>query len=62
TSAVDDNRGFTGHEVLDDFGLIHMNGRIYDPELFHPRATTLTPALSIVIEGPKFPIKPRIWC
>ncbi|QHS11192.1 RHS repeat-associated core domain-containing protein [Sinimarinibacterium sp. NLF-5-8] len=25
------NRGFTGHEHLDDVGLIHMNGRIYDP-------------------------------
>jgi RHS repeat-associated protein len=24
------NRGFTGHEMLDDFGLVHMNGRIYD--------------------------------
>ncbi|MCH6257920.1 FG-GAP-like repeat-containing protein [Puniceicoccaceae bacterium K14] len=23
-------RGFTGHEMLDDIGLIHMNGRIYD--------------------------------
>ncbi len=26
-------RGFTDHEMLDDFGLIHMNGRIYDPLL-----------------------------
>lgn len=26
-------RGFTNHEMLDDFGLIHMNGRIYDPRL-----------------------------
>jgi len=26
-------RGYTGHEHLDDFGLIHMNGRIYDPIL-----------------------------
>lgn len=26
-------RGFTGHEMLDDLGLIHMNGRIYDPRL-----------------------------
>ncbi|WAC74698.1 RHS repeat-associated core domain-containing protein [Roseateles sp. SL47] len=25
------DRGFTGHEHLDDVGLIHMNGRIYDP-------------------------------
>jgi RHS repeat-associated protein len=24
-------RGYTGHEHLDDVGLIHMNGRIYDP-------------------------------
>jgi RHS repeat-associated protein len=24
-------RGFTGHEQLDDVGLIHMNGRVYDP-------------------------------
>jgi RHS repeat-associated protein len=26
-------RGFTGHEQLDDVGLIHMNGRVYDPLL-----------------------------
>lgn len=26
-------RGFTGHEMLDGLGLIHMNGRIYDPLL-----------------------------
>lgn len=26
-------RGFTGHEQLDDLGLIHMNGRVYDPVL-----------------------------
>jgi len=25
------SRGFTGHEHLDRFGLIHMNGRVYDP-------------------------------
>ncbi|HEX7687725.1 MAG TPA: RHS repeat-associated core domain-containing protein [Burkholderiaceae bacterium] len=24
-------RGYTGHEHLDDVGLIHMNGRLYDP-------------------------------
>jgi len=27
------DRGFTGHEMLDDVGLIHMNGRLYDPTL-----------------------------
>ncbi len=26
-----DSRGFTGHEHLAELGLIHMNGRIYDP-------------------------------
>ena len=26
-------RGFTGHEQLADVGLIHMNGRVYDPML-----------------------------
>jgi RHS repeat-associated protein len=25
------NRGFTDHEMLDNVGLIHMNGRVYDP-------------------------------
>jgi RHS repeat-associated protein len=33
SSAQDYDRGYTGHEQLDDSGLIHMNGRIYDPEL-----------------------------
>lgn len=27
------DRGFTGHEHLDDVGLVHMNGRIFDPTL-----------------------------
>lgn len=27
------NRGFTGHEHLDEVGLVHMNGRVYDPLL-----------------------------
>ncbi len=26
-------RGYTSHEQLDNVGLIHMNGRVYDPEL-----------------------------
>ena len=26
-------RGYTGHEMLDAVGIIHMNGRIYDPNL-----------------------------
>lgn len=27
------NRGFTGHEMLDEVGIVHMNGRIYEPKL-----------------------------
>ena len=27
------NRGYTGHEQLDPVGLVHMNGRVYDPEI-----------------------------
>ena len=27
------DRGFTGHEHLDDLGVIHMNGRIYEPTI-----------------------------
>jgi len=26
-------RGFTGHEQVDSVGIVHMNGRIYDPRL-----------------------------
>jgi RHS repeat-associated protein len=26
-------RGYTGHEMFDPVGLIHMNGRVYDPKL-----------------------------
>ncbi len=31
TNAVTEKRGFTGHEHLDLFALVNMNGRIYDP-------------------------------
>ncbi|WP_394210395.1 RHS repeat domain-containing protein, partial [Enterovibrio calviensis] len=27
------NRGYTGHEEIEEVGLIHMNGRVYDQEL-----------------------------
>ena len=32
-SAVNTPRGFTGHEHLDAFQLVHMNGRVQDPHL-----------------------------
>lgn len=28
-----DNKGYTGHEMLDELDLVHMNGRVYDPQL-----------------------------
>lgn len=27
------NRGYTGHEMMPEFGLVNMNGRLYDPML-----------------------------
>lgn len=35
SSSVDhgDQRGYTGHQQLDDVGIIHMNGRTFDPLL-----------------------------
>jgi RHS repeat-associated protein len=36
------NRGYTGHEHLDAFGIINMNGRVYDPltaQFFSPDPT-----------------------
>jgi RHS repeat-associated protein len=32
-ASVTTTRGFTGHEMVDPVGLVHMNGRVYDPEL-----------------------------
>jgi RHS repeat-associated protein len=31
SGGIANNRGFTGHEMLSSFGLINMNGRLYDP-------------------------------
>ena len=33
TSDVFTSRGFTGHEHIDEFNLINMNGRVYDPTI-----------------------------
>ena len=30
---LESNYGFTGHEHMDNLGIIHMNGRVYDPKL-----------------------------
>jgi RHS repeat-associated protein len=33
TKTTATNRGYTGHEMLDELGIVHMNGRLYDPEI-----------------------------
>ncbi|WP_053936058.1 RHS repeat-associated core domain-containing protein [Amantichitinum ursilacus] len=33
TTNAGTGRGYTGHEQMDDIGLVHMNGRIYDPNV-----------------------------
>ncbi|MBA2409353.1 MAG: RHS repeat-associated core domain-containing protein [Gammaproteobacteria bacterium] len=60
TSSFD--RGFTGHEHLDDVGLIHMNGRVYhpglgrfisaDPTVQFPKASQSFNRYSYVINNP----------
>ena len=40
------NRGYTGHEHLDAFGIINMNGRVYDPltaQFFSPDPNLQSP-------------------
>jgi RHS repeat-associated protein len=32
-AGIETHHGFTGHEHLDEVGIIHMNGRLYDPQL-----------------------------
>lgn len=33
TNNIGLRRGYTGHEMLPEFGIINMNGRLYDPQL-----------------------------
>lgn len=33
TNTIGLRRGYTGHEMLNEFGIINMNGRLYDPML-----------------------------
>ncbi len=42
-------KGFTGHEEEDEFGLINMKGRLYDPKL--GRFTTTDPVISDIFNG-----------
>jgi len=65
------NRGFTGHEHIDEIGLIHMNGRVYDAELGRflsadryvqaPYNTQSFNRYSYVINGPLKYTDPSGW-
>ena len=48
------DRGFTGHEHLDMFGLINMNGRVYDPvasRFLSPDSFVQSPELALNYNG-----------
>jgi len=47
-----DNKGYTGHEMLDNVALIHMNGRVYDPTV--ARFTSADPTVSHPGDGQSF--------
>ncbi len=46
------NRGFTGHEHIEEADLIHMNGRVYDPRL--GRFTSADPTIPYVYSTQSF--------
>ncbi len=46
------HHGFTGHEHLNEVGLIHMNGRVYDPLI--GRFLTADPTISSVLDSQAF--------
>lgn len=45
-------KGFTGHEEVDEFGLVNMRGRLMDPKL--GRFTTTDPVIADVFDGQSF--------
>ncbi len=47
-------KGFTGHEEEDEFGLVNMRGRIYDPRI--GRFTTTDPIIANVYNGQSFAV------
>lgn len=53
------NRGYTGHEAITEVGLIHMNGRVYDPEL--GRFTSADPYIQAPFETNSFNRYSYVW-
>lgn len=47
-----DNRGYTGHEMLDQLDLVHMNGRVYDP--FVAKFISGDPLISDPLDGQNY--------
>jgi RHS repeat-associated protein len=47
-----DSRGYTGHEMLDQLDLVHMNGRVYDPAI--GRFLTADPVLQDPMNGQSY--------
>ncbi|MBK9262011.1 MAG: RHS repeat-associated core domain-containing protein [Polyangiaceae bacterium] len=45
-------KGFTGHEEADEFGLVNMKGRVYDPRI--GRFTTTDPIIANLYNGQSF--------
>jgi RHS repeat-associated protein len=45
-------KGFTGHDEEDEFGLVNMKGRLYDPKI--ARFTTTDPVIADVFDGQSF--------
>ncbi|MCP4127467.1 MAG: RHS repeat-associated core domain-containing protein, partial [Gammaproteobacteria bacterium] len=53
------NRGFTGHEHVDEMDLIHMNGRVYDPEL--GRFLSADPYIQALFSSQSFNRYAYVW-
>jgi RHS repeat-associated protein len=52
-------KGFTGHEEADEFGLVNMRGRIYDPRI--GRFTTTDPVIADLHDGQSFNAYSYVW-
>ena len=51
--------GYTRHEEEDEFGLVNMRGRIYDPKL--ARFTTTDPVIADIRDGQSFNSYSYVW-
>jgi RHS repeat-associated protein len=54
-----DNKGYTGHEMLDQLDLVHMNGRVFDP--FTARFMSADPHVTNPNDGQNFNRYSYVW-